>query len=130
MNQWLRDLALCFAAGAAGALVKCLLAFACVSYGLAGPLGPHLPAALASGALYPRIVIGGLWGFLFLLPLARHSVLASGLLWGLVVTLIQWLVLPLLYHSGLHFALLPLLAALLMNGIWGVVTALVLHWIR
>lgn len=130
MNQWLRQLALCFAAGAAGALVKSLLAWACVRYGVAGPLGPHLPAGLGAGVLYPRIVEGGLWGFLFLIPLARNSVLASGLLWGAVVTVVQWLVLPLLYHSGLHFAALPLAAALLFNAVWGLATALLLRSIR
>jgi hypothetical protein len=130
MNQWLRYIALCFAAGALGALVKSLLAWGCVRYGLAGQFGAHLPAALGTAALYPKIVIGGLWGFLFLLPVARSSVLASGLLWGLVVTIAQWLILPLLYRNGLHFPVAPIAAALLFNAIWGLVTAFFLRLVR
>lgn len=127
MNQWLRRMAFCFSAGAVGGLVKALAAWACARYGWDDPFGVHYSAALAAAALYPKVVWGGLWGFLFLLPLARSSLWISGLIWGLVVTLMQLVLLPLLTHAGLHLALLPALAALLLNCVWGLATALVLR---
>ncbi len=126
MSQWLRQLALCFAAGAGGALCISVLGFVCARYAI--PL--HLPASLAESTLALRVVEGGLWGCLFLIPLAGSSVLVSGLIWGLVITVIEALVLPLLYRSGLHLAPLPLLFAALAHCLWGLTTALLLKMIR
>lgn len=133
--RWLRDLALCFAAGAAGGAAKGLLVWACSYFPLTAALAGHLAAALHAqnlpyaNGLYARIVWGGLCGFLFLLPLARNAPLVSGFLWGLVITLMQWVALPLL-HGNLHFALAPAAATLLLNCVWGWVAALLLRGIR
>jgi hypothetical protein len=56
-------------------------------------------------------------------------VLVSGLLWGSAITLLQWVVLPLL-HGGLHLAAMPVLATLILNCTWGLLTALLLRWIK
>lgn len=127
MSQWLRHSAFCFSAGAVGGVARAVAAWACARHGWDDHFGVHWSGSLSAGALYPRIVWGGLWAFLFLLPLARGSLWLSGLLWALVVTLVQLIVLPLLLHTGLHLSLLPALALLLLNGVWGLVTALLLH---
>ncbi len=135
MHRWLRELALCFGAGAAGGLAKGLLVLACSYFPVTAVLGRHLANALHpqnlphDNGLYARIVWGGLYAFLFLLPVARGSLLLSGLLWGAVISAVQWLVLPLL-HGGLSFSLMPVLATLILNSCWGLVTALLLRWIR
>jgi hypothetical protein len=135
MHRWLRELALCFGAGAAGGAAKGLLVLVCVYFPVSAVLGRHLANALHpqnlphDNGLYARIVWGGLYGFLFLLPVASGSVLLSGLLWGAVITLVQWVVLPLL-HGGLQFSLMPVMATLILNSAWGLVTALLLRWIK
>jgi len=127
MSQGLRHAAFCFSAGAAGGLARAAMAWACARQGLDHAFGVQWSGALSPAALYPRVVWGGLWAFLFLLPLARGSLWLSGLLWALVVTLVQLIVLPLLLHASLHFGLLPALGLLLLNCVWGLVTALLLH---
>jgi hypothetical protein len=127
MNSWLRSLALAFAAGCGGAGIRALAMWGFAQAGWTVLVGSH--SALQPGALYPRIVWGGLWGFLFLMPLARKSFWIGGLLAGLIVTLVQWVLLPLWWHHSLHFDLMPLLNALLLNLIWGLATALLLKWL-
>jgi hypothetical protein len=130
MHRWLRDLALCFAAGAAGAVAKGLLVWICSYTALTAPIGSYLAMALYPLGFYPRVVWGGLYGFLFLLPPARGSSLMSGLLWGGVVSLLQLLILPLWQHSGLHWSLTMVLSTALLNCIWGCATALLLRSVR
>jgi hypothetical protein len=135
MHRWLREFALCFAAGAAGGMAKGLLVLACSYFPVSAVLGRHLASALHpqnlphDNGLYARVVWGGLYAFVFLLPVARNSLLFSGLLWGAVITLLQWVVLPLL-HGGLNFSLMPVVATLILNSAWGLVTALMLRWTR
>lgn len=130
MHRWLRDIALCFAAGAAGGLAKGLLVWVCNYYGATAALGAYLAGALHPGGIYARVVWSGLYGFLFLLPPARGSWVLSGLLWGGVASLLQLAVLPLLMHADWHGSLTLVLATLALNSIWGCATALLLRWIR
>lgn len=135
MHRWLREFALCFAAGAAGGAAKGLLVLLCSYFPASAALGGHLASALYAQSLphangiYARVVWGGLYGFLFLLPVARGWLWFSGFLWACAITLLQWVVLPLL-HGGLHIAWIPLLSTLLLNCIWGWVAALLLHLTR
>jgi hypothetical protein len=129
MGAWLRQFALCFAAGCVGGLAKSAAAWGAYRLGVTVLIGGHGANALTPGALYPRVIWGGLWAALFLLPFLRNRIFLGGLLAGAIVTLVQWVVLPLWWHSGLNLALMPMLDALLLNLIWGVVTALVLKWL-
>ncbi|WP_049721573.1 hypothetical protein [Gilvimarinus polysaccharolyticus] len=85
MRRWL----LVFAAGALGALVSALAMWLAGRYGLTQSLGVRLAPALSAHWLYPRIVWGGLWGFLFLLPLFGSRWLLKSAVLALVVSLIQ-----------------------------------------
>lgn len=129
MSQWLRNSALCFAAGCGGGLFESVVAWTAAHFGITAVIGTHGATALQAVSLYAHVVWGGLWGLLFLLPLLRNRVVVGGVIAGLLVTLIHWLVLPLWWHSGLHFALWPLLNAVLLNVVWGIATALLLKWL-
>ena len=130
MSSTARAVALCFAAGAAAGFLKCVAAWLALRYGVAAQFGAHVAGSLAPAAIYPRVVIGGLWGLLFLLPMARNSVLVSGLLWGVVVAAAELVLFPLI--GGRTPALLNMTAlfALLLWLLWGVLDALLLRWIR
>ena len=82
--------------------------------------------------LYPRIVWGGIWGFLFLLPLMRNRILSRGLVLSLGPTLVQlFVVFPLEAHKGymgLDLGTLTPLFVFVFNAIWGVATAIWLRW--
>jgi hypothetical protein len=86
-------------------------------------LGVNIAPKLTSGWLYPRIVCGGLWGFLFLLPVHRSSLLARGVLFSLGSSLVMlFVVLPIKAKKGMLgldlWTLTPVLV-LLFNAVWG-----------
>ncbi len=99
--------------------------------GVTALLGVKLAPALTPAWLYPRIVWGGLWGLLFLLPVRRLSPVAQGLLLSIGPTLAQlFLVFPLWTPAGtLGFGLgsLTPVFVVLFNAVWGVAAA---WWIR
>lgn len=129
MRNWLRDLALCFAAGCAGALIRGAVAWGAARLGVKVLIGAHGANALNAGVLYPRLIWGGLWAALFLLPFLRGRVLLGGSVAALLVTLMQWVVLPLWWQSGLHLSPMLVLESLLLNLIWGIATATLLKWL-
>ena len=85
-----RLLSIAFAAGAFGALVSGLFAWACGYYGLFAKAGVAMAPALGSAWMYSRIVLGGLWALLMVLPVTRQPVVL-GLFLSLGPTLFQLL---------------------------------------
>jgi hypothetical protein len=78
--------------------------------------------------LYPRLVWGGLWGFLFLLPLLKQSAVLRGVVYSLGPTLVQlFLVFPLKLDQGMIGLKLGIITPLLVvffNIIWGLAASL------
>jgi hypothetical protein len=130
MRQILDRAAMSFAAGAFGALVHAVAVWAAGAYHLTARLGIGIAPALTASWLYPRIVWGGLWGFLFLLPL-RGSWWLRGLVVSLAPSAFQLLwVFPQegghgLFGLGLG-ALTPAFV-LAANAVWGLAAAWLLR---
>ncbi len=116
-----------FAAGCLGALANSLTVWICSEFGLTQAAGVAIAPQLSPGWLYPRIVWGGLWGLLFLLPLLPGNAIRRGLLFSLLPTLVQlFVVFPYKAHkgmAGLELGLLTPLFVIAFNAVWGVVTA-------
>ena len=83
MNLTMRNLSLVFAAGCWGALWNGLAVWLFGILGIAPALGVHIAPPLTPAFLYAKLVWGGLWGLLFLLPLSRWSFPVRGLLFSL-----------------------------------------------
>ncbi len=66
-----------FAAGCIGALVNSVLVWYLGHQGIPQQVGVHIAPVWSKHFLYPRIVWGGLWGFVFLLPVLRGGWLIS-----------------------------------------------------
>jgi hypothetical protein len=124
MRGLARTLSLCFAAGAAGALLQALVVVAAGELGSYRALGVALAPALTREFLYRRLVWGGLWGALLALPFSGNQWVRRGVWIGVAPALAQLLVFfP--YVSGQGFLGLELGAAtpvvvLLANAVWGV----------
>jgi hypothetical protein len=131
MGRFLRTISLVFAAGCVGAVFNSLAVWLFGRFGISAALGVNIAPALSPGWLYPRVVWGGLWGLLFLLPLLQGSVLGRGFLFSLGPSLVQLLVVfPYQAHKGvLGLALGTLTPVLVLgfNAVWGVFAAL---WVR
>ena len=119
-----KNLSLTFVAGCLGGLVNAVFVWLFGAVGLTGALGVKLAPAFTAPWLYQQLVWGGLWGWLFLLPLTRLSYPWRGLLYSLGPTLGTLLVvLP--YQAqkgflGLQLGYLTPVFVLFFNAVWGV----------
>jgi hypothetical protein len=131
-REALRALNTVFAAGALGALANSLAVYLFGALGINQALGVSIAPALTPGWLYPRIVWGGLWGVLFLVPLWRGRPWVRGLVWSLGPTLGQLLVVfPVQAGTGmlgLELGALTPVLVVLFNAVWGWVAAFWLEW--
>ena len=121
---------LVFAAGALGALVSALAMWLAGRYGITQAMGVRWAPALSAHWLYPRIVWGGLWGFLFLLPLLASRGLMRAAVLALGPALVQlFVVYPYIQGAGvggLSLGLLTPVVIYLLCLVWALITALVL----
>lgn len=123
MRGTARTLSLCFAAGAVGGLANSLALWAAGQLGLTGVLGVAIAPGLAPAWLYPRLVWGGLWGALLLLPVGGGW-LRRGLLLGLAPALFQlFVVFPYWQGKGMlgvELGALTPVVVLAANAVWGI----------
>lgn len=130
---WLQyNIGIAFTGGCIGGLANSLFVWGMGKSGVSKWLRVQIAPSWTKQWLYPRIVWGGLWGFLFLLPiLEEQSVFWRGLLFSLGPTLgVLFVVFP--YQAkkgfgGLKLGKLTPLFALIANAVWGLAAAL---WVR
>jgi len=124
----MRILLIVFAAGCLGALANSLAVWSFGYSGISALLGVSIAPTLTAHWLYPRIVWGGLWGLLFILPMLQTKPLLKGAILSLFPTAVQlFVVFPFVAHkgmAGLELGVLTPLCVLFFNWVWGVVSAL------
>ncbi len=126
MSGFWRKLGLVFSAGSVGGLANSIAVWVLGAAGVSAALGVSLAPALTPEWLYPRLVWGGIWGVLFLLPL-RGSPVTRGLVWSLGPSVVQlFVVFPLKAGKGMmgfDLGLLTPLFVLFFNAVWGITAA-------
>jgi hypothetical protein len=129
-----QNLSLVFAAGALGGLINSVFVWFFGAIGFTGALGVKLAPPFTSPWLYQRLVWGGIWGWLFLLPLGSLSFPVRGLLYSLGPNLVTYfLVFPFQAHKGalgLQLGYLTPVFVLFYNAVWGVVAGCWLRLVR
>jgi len=89
---------------------------------------------LTTALLYSKLVWGGIWGSLFLIPLGRLSFPVKGLLFSLGPSLVQlFVVFPFQAPKGilgLQLGALTPLFVLIYNAVWGIIAGVWLQWVR
>ena len=132
MRNLSKNISMVFAAGCLGGLVNSLAVWIFGDLGINAALGVRIAPALTPQWLYPRIIWGGIWGLLFLLPLMRSRILSRGIIFSLGPTLVQlFVVFPLKAgkgYMGLDLGTLTPLLVFIFNAIWGIATAIWLRW--
>jgi len=120
-----------FAAGCIGGLVMCVVMWLCSRYGITHSLGVNISGSVSPHWMYPRIVWGGLWGLLFLLPLLSGSLFARSFVISLFPTLIQLFVFYPFYENkgvaGLSLGVLTPFVVFFFFWVWSLTTAIVLR---
>ncbi|HEX9911599.1 MAG TPA: hypothetical protein VGA86_11975 [Desulfatiglandales bacterium] len=128
MKSFIRKLSLVFAAGALGGLVNSTVIWLFGRAGITAELGVKLAPAFTPAWLYPRLVWGGIFGILFLLPLAQNRPFQQGLLISLGPTIVQlFVIFPYQLNKGmlgLELGTLTPVFVLFFNAVWGVAAAL------
>ena len=127
-----RKLSLAFAAGSVGALANSFTVWLFGLLGITAAFGVKIAPALTSSWLYPRIVWGGMWGALLLLPLIKKSPALRGAALSIVPTLVTLVV---VYPAkgkgmmGLELGTLTPLFPLIFNAIWGAAAGAWYGWV-
>ena len=128
----MKKILVCFAAGCLGALVNSLAAWQAGALGITRWAGVLMTPSLSAGWLYPRVVQGGLWGLVFVLPFLKSKPFLKGTLISLLPTAFQLLYFfPYKAGCGLFGVGLGLWTPafiLVYNWIWGVATATALRF--
>ncbi len=115
-----------FTAGCIGALANGLVIWFFGDIGITEAAGVSISPDLTPEWLYPRIVWGGIWALLFILPLFKSSLLLKGSLLSLIPSIVQMLIIfPEAGKGigGLELGTLTPVFVLFYNWIWGVVAA-------
>ena len=122
--------AVCFVAGLLGAVASSLFLWGAGEWGLSQLIGVRIEPALKADWLYPRLIIGGLWGlgYFFAVGVPRHRRhwARKGLWFSLVPSAVTlFYIFPYVENKGLAGFDLGMLTPLLIvvsNLIWGLFT--------
>ena len=129
----MKNLFVYFAAGCVGALANSLVVWFFGDIGVTKTLGVAIAPALTPDWLYPRIVWGGIWGLLFILPLFKSNLLLKGSLLSLLPTIVQLLVIfpdAGQEMGGTALGTLTPAYVLFFNWVWGVAAAAAIRMAR
>lgn len=122
-----KELGAAFSAGAFGGLANGLVVWFFGKFGISAALSVRIAPDLTPAMLYPRIVWGGLWAFLFLLGWPSGGGWKKGLILSLGPTLVQLLyIFPVKAGQGmlgLELGNLTPLLVLFFNAVWGLAAA-------
>ena len=132
MNNVARKIGLVFAAGVLGGLLNSLAVWGAGELGITAVAGVKIAPKLTPAFLYPRLVWGGIWGILFLLPMMQTRIWSRGFIYSLGPTLVQlFVVFPMKAKKGamgLELGMLTPLFVVIFNAIWGWTAAIWLRW--
>jgi hypothetical protein len=133
VTKFLRKLSLVFAAGCFGGLMNSLILWLFGRAGIPAQLDVKLAPHLTPAWLYPRLIWGGIWGFLFIFPIFRNQPFAQGLFFSLGPSIVQlFIVFPYQAHKGLlglDLGIWTPFFVLFFNAVWGLTAALWLRWV-
>lgn len=128
MKSFIRKLSLVFASGCFGGLLNAVVVWLFGRAEITADLGVKIAPSLTLPYLYQRVVWGGIWGFLFIMPAFKNRPLTQGLLFSLGPTIVQLFVIFPNYLNkgmmGLELGNLTPLFVLFFNAVWGVAAAL------
>lgn len=131
MKFSIKSISLTFTAGCVGGLINMLAIWLFGAWGITRALGVQIAPPLSAPWLYNRLVWGGIWGLLFLLPRRNRPLFVRGLLYSLAPSLVQLLVVfPFQAYKGvlgLQLGYLTPAFVLFFNIIWGLAAGL---WLR
>ena len=130
----MKKLLIFFAAGCLGALANSITVWLFGKFGITSSFGVSIAPSLTPAWLYPRLVWGGIWGLLFILPIFQSKLLVKGTILSLFPTAVQlFVVFPIKAHkgiAGIELGLFTPVLVIFFNWVWGVTTAIAIKYAR
>jgi hypothetical protein len=126
----IRKISGAFTGGALGALVGSVNIWLLGKLGITGLIGISMKPALTATWLYPRMIWGGLWMLLLILPLWKNRIVFRGCIFSLFPSMMMLLVVfPQMGKGilGTGFGVLTPVLVVGLNFIYGIVAA---YWYR
>ena len=131
MSSPLKSISLSFSAGCLGGLANSITLWLFGHFHLASKIGVKPAPKLTAQWLHPRIVWGGIWGLLLILPVFSDSMLLRSMVLSLGPTLVQLLyIFPERMHKGLmgfKLGTFTPLCVIFFNWIWAITA---LFWLK
>lgn len=128
MNAFLRRISAAYSGGTLGALLGSLALWFAARQGYLASINVNISPALTLDWLYPRLILGGLWGFIFLLPLTITHPIQRGVFFSLAPSALQlFIIYP--YHTshgmlGMGLGAWTPAVVIAVNLVWGLCAAL------
>jgi hypothetical protein len=122
----MRNLFVYFTAGCIGAVANSIVMWFFGDIGITKAAGVAIAPVLNAQWLYPRIVWGGIWGLIFVLPIFRASIVLKGSLLSLLPSIVAlFIILPDAGQgmAGMRLGAMTPVFVVFFNWIWGVMTA-------
>ena len=130
----MKKLLLFFAAGCLGALANSIAVWQFGQLGITSEYGVSIAPSLSPAWLYPRIVWGGIWGFLFILPILQSRLLLKGSILSLFPTAVMlFIVFPYQANkgiAGIELGLMTPVFVIFFNWVWGIITAITIKYAK
>jgi len=130
----MKKLLLFFAAGCLGGLANSIAVWQFGELGITSKFDVSIAPSLSPEWLYPRIVWGGIWGFLFILPILKSRLLLKGTIFSLFPTAVMlFIVFP--YQAGkgiagIELGLMTPVFVIFFNWVWGFITAITIKYAK
>lgn len=130
----MKNALLVFAAGCLGALIQIVVMNFSQYYGFMHNLHVQLSVSYSPSWVYPRIVWGGLWGFVFLLSILSGGIFMRSLVLGLIPALVQLFILFPFYEgkgvAGFSLGILTPFLVIFFWWVWALATSITLKFAR
>jgi hypothetical protein len=130
----MKKLLIFFAAGCLGALANSIAVWLFGKFGITSSFGVSIAPSLTPAWLYPRLVWGGIWGLLFILPIFQSKLFVKGTILSLFPTAVQlFVVFPIKAHkgiAGIELGLFTPVLVIFFNWVWGVTTAIAIKYAK
>ena len=130
----MKNFLLAFAAGCIGGVIYCVTMWLFTRYGITQSFGVSLYGSLSPQWMYPRIVWGGLWGLLFLLPMLTNSIFARSFVISLIPAFVQLFIIYPFYtnkgFAGMQLGMLTPLLVWFFYWVWSFASVIILRLAR
>jgi hypothetical protein len=133
----LKKISVLFAGGCFGGICNIFTGWVFEALHISSEMGMKMPVTFEAPAVYRPIIWGGIWGFIFILPLFNKRPVLKGIFLSIAPSLVALFVfMPIRYKAileipgsttamtGMNIGILMTIYVLMVNAVWGIAAGL------